>query len=263
MPDLTNNSITKIRLDRATADALERYELGMDEPFPFHVDIEIVGNSHFGARVFETGNSYTIEVNSAVLSGIDQLWKQALQSTVLINDAGNRVNDIDGSELTLERLAHLSLTWLVLHELMHIRLGHLELLDSAQLVETDNEESADGFWQRNQIADIANVLSSKERKLFRPCLELQADNEATEVMFGIFAESEWGRFRIGVRIFLHILCQLIKVNLARTVIARRLGLNLLAPARQAGNANAETLRSPSKGQPFLLANRKNMAAKLN
>ncbi|MCP4183051.1 MAG: hypothetical protein GY761_07005, partial [Hyphomicrobiales bacterium] len=135
-------------------------------------------------------------VDSAVLIGIDRLWKQALQSTVLIDDTGNLVNDVDGSKLTLERLAHLSLTWLVLHELMHIRLGHLDLLGSAQLVETESDESVDGFWQRDEIADIANVLSSMERKLFRPCLELQADNEATEMMFGVFAESEWGRFRI-------------------------------------------------------------------
>ena len=183
-------------LDRAKVDAMQRYELGMGEPFPFHVGANIVSSNLFGARVFEKGGSYVIEINTAVLIGIDQLWKQALQSTVLIDDVGNRVKDVDGSELTLERLTHLSLTWLVLHELMHIRLGHLELLGSAQLVETESEESADGFWQRCQIVDIANVLSPEERTLFRPCLELQADNEATEVMFGIFAESEWGRFRI-------------------------------------------------------------------
>ncbi|MCP4185517.1 MAG: hypothetical protein GY761_19775, partial [Hyphomicrobiales bacterium] len=162
------------RLDLATADALQRYELGMDEPFPFHVDIEITDNNQFSARVLETGDGYIIKVDSAVLIGIDRLWKQALQSTVLIDDTGNLVNDVDGSELTLERLAHLSLTWLVLHELMHIRLGHLDLLGSAQLAETESDESVDGFWQRDEIADIANVLSSMERKLFRPCLELQA-----------------------------------------------------------------------------------------
>jgi len=184
------------QLDRATADALQRYEVGMGTPYSASVHVEIIGNNQFGARVFETGNGYTIEVNSAVLVGIDQLWKQAWQSTVLIDDAGNRVKDVDDTEMTLERLAHLSLTWLVLHELMHIRLGHLDLLSTAQLVETESEESADEFWQKKRIADIANVLSPKERKLFRPCLELQADNEATEVMFGIFAESEWGRFRI-------------------------------------------------------------------
>ena len=190
------NSKFMSRLDLAEADALERYKLGMGESFPTPVHVEVISNDQFGARVFESGYGYTIQVNSAALSGIEQLWQQALQSTVLIDDAGNRIKNADGSALTLERLAHLSLTWLVLHELMHIRLGHLDLLGSAQLVETESEESADEFWQRNSIADIANVLSPKERALFRPCLELQADNEATEVMFGIFAESEWGRFRI-------------------------------------------------------------------
>lgn len=183
-------------LQNALSDALRRYEVGMKEPFPTATNIAVIKDQRFGARVFRSESGYTIEVCSPVQKQIDQLWDQAWQSTVLIDDAGNRIRDIDGSELKLDRLSHLSLTWLMLHELMHIRLGHLDLLEFAQLVETEGDENSSAYWDHPRVADIAAVLSPDERQKFRPCLELQADNEATEMMFGVYAESEWDRFRI-------------------------------------------------------------------
>lgn len=184
------------RIQNAVSDALQRYESGMNEPFPARVQVEVIERRGFGARVFPSGAGYIIEIHSSVQNEIDHLWHQAWQSTVLIGDAGSRIKYMDGSDLSLEQLAHLSLTWLILHELMHIRLGHLDLLNSAQLVETEGDENSPASWEHPGIADIAAVLSFDERQLFRPCLELQADNDATEVMFGVYDESEWDRFRI-------------------------------------------------------------------
>lgn len=183
-------------LQQATVDALQRYEAGMGIAFPAKVRVEAVDDYQFGAGVFETDGNYIIEVNLAVQSAINQLWQDALQSSILIDDEGNRVADVDGSPLSQDRLTHLSLTWLVLHELMHIKLGHLDMLESAQLVETETSNGENHSDKARLTSDLAIALSPEERKLFRPCLELQADNEATEVMFGIFAEGEWGRFRI-------------------------------------------------------------------
>ena len=208
------------RLQQATADALRRYEAGMGTPFLAKIQVEVADDKQFGAGVFETNGSYIIEVNLAVQSAIDQLWQDALQSSILIDDEGNRVADVDGSELTQDRLSHLSLTWLVLHELMHIKLGHLDILESAQLVETDFGNGTQDSDKISLTSDLAIALSPEERKLARLCLELQADNEATEVMFGIFAESEWGRFRIEAAAIFVVMALMEKADIGSTNIER-------------------------------------------
>lgn len=142
-------------LQQATADALRRYEVGMGTSFPAKVRVEVADDKYFGAGVFETDGSYIIEVNIAVQSAIDLLWQDALQSSILNDDEGNRVTDVDGSELSQGRLAHISLTWLILHELTHLKLGHLDILKSAQLVETDfgnNTHGASVMFREKQLS---------------------------------------------------------------------------------------------------------------
>jgi len=62
-------------------------------------------NKNFGARINSEGKQFFIEVNSATLLQIDQLWAEAWEGTILIDDAGTRIKWIDGSELTLDHLS--------------------------------------------------------------------------------------------------------------------------------------------------------------
>lgn len=182
----------KRRMEAAVSEAIRRYGEGMEESFPAEFEVTLGSENQFRARVRSLGAVNIVEVDGAVLAGIDRLWDQVWDSTVLIGDSGKRVPDDDGSTLTRDIMAHLSLTWLVLHELMHVRLGHLELIGTAELIETEETTGSAGAMR----AALNGALTTAEHTLFRPCLELQADNEATEVMFGRYGESEWDRFRI-------------------------------------------------------------------
>ena len=169
----------------------------METEFPDNPKFELCDDEKFFANAFiDDEGHYVVEVSTGCVANIEELWKLAWPSAILIDDEGNRVLDIDGSKLTMERLIHLSLSWLVLHELMHIRLGHLELLDVASLVETENCVRNDASPKNILAAALNEHLEPQEKPRLRPCLELQADNEATEIMFGTYGESEWGRFRI-------------------------------------------------------------------
>ncbi len=184
------------RLNSAFAEALQRYEQGMGIAFPVDIQVTLLNDHNFHARARQSDSLSIIEVSSQCIREIDVLWKQSWEGAILLDNQGNRTRDLDGSPLKLERLAHLSLSWLVLHELMHVRLGHLELLNVAALVETEPVTSEETSSSNNLLKLLQEKLSTTEQKLIRPCLELQADNEATEIMFGVYAESEWGRFRI-------------------------------------------------------------------
>ncbi len=184
-------------LNNSFSDALNRYHSGMQEEFPTEVTTTINETDEFGAKA-RAGNdgSFTVVVNSASIQEIKHLWTAAWPSTLLTDDAGGRVKDVDGSDLTLEHLQHLSLTWLMLHELMHIRLGHLGVLGVAELVEVEGTRRDARSFEDRLPDELRNALSGDELKRFRPCLELQADNEATEILFGVFSEDQWVRFRI-------------------------------------------------------------------
>lgn len=158
----------------------------------------LVTKNQFSARVFLAGDCPVMEIADETLRAIDGLWENAWQSTTLFDASGKRMADIDGSVLSLDRVKHLSLTWLVLHELMHLRLEHLTLLGEAQLIETEDEQAVAQINHKNLFPALRDSLSKTEFYLVRPCLELQADNDATEIMFGTYAQSEWNRFRIEV-----------------------------------------------------------------
>ena len=79
------------RFGMALSEAKERYFSGFQIPFPENVTLKIKDSSHFGARIVSQSDQFCIEVNSATLFQIDQLWEQAWEGTILIDDAGRRI----------------------------------------------------------------------------------------------------------------------------------------------------------------------------
>lgn len=188
--------------DMAVEEALRRCEDGLDEAFPQIPTITLIEAPSFFARAFIDASGAVVEINVGCIDAIEALWGDALQSNILMDSEGARIEEINGIAVTTERLVVLSLIWLILHELMHIRLHHLDLLDSAALVES-NIGNAHHYQNYHFESDERfSEFSSDELQLVRPCLELQADNDATEVMFGVYAKEKWLTFRVeAVAIF--------------------------------------------------------------
>lgn len=191
--------------------ALERIETRLGEAFDPLPDIRLTGRGDALADVRWTEARAVIQVHPSCIDAIRSLWSDALQSRILIDAKGDRITDVEGRPVDEAWLVHLSLTWLVLHELVHLRLGHLEILHVASLAECDvdtKEQSPPGeHW--------LNELNQEELTLMRPCLELQADNDATEIMFGVYAESEWTRFRIEAAAIFVVMAVMENAEIAR------------------------------------------------
>ncbi len=185
-------SATETRLQTAANEAFARFEDRLGEVFDPEPTVRLLDRDDVYAAVKWHSNGAAIDVSVGCLRQIETLWQNALQSKVLINAEGDRIAFVDGEAVTVERLIHLSLTWLLLHELIHLRLGHLDILGIAALAECDIDLSealeAEAHWSEN--------LDEAELALMQSCLELQADNDATKVMFGVYDETEWTRFRI-------------------------------------------------------------------
>ena len=121
-----------------------------------------------------------IRVSTGVVERLDQLWSQ-LWPTALLAGARGGASPTD--------CADLSLTWLLLHELMHVRLRHHRLLNSIRLVEIGTPDDV----QREPAAALGGLLDPS--RLSR-CLELQADDDASRVLLGPYDGAEANDFRV-------------------------------------------------------------------
>ena len=127
-----------------------------------------------------------ITVSIGVVERLDQLWSQLWPTALLAGARG---------ATSPEDCADLSLTWLLLHELMHVRLRHHRLLSSNRLVEIGTPDDV----RREPAAALGGLLDPS--RLSR-CLELQADDDASRVFLGAYDEADAAAFRVrAVAIF--------------------------------------------------------------
>lgn len=181
------------RIQAAFSDALVLMRDGIGFEFGEAPDILLNDADIFSARASQNGDALFVEVNRGCVEQIDYLWDSVFDARILLAGDGKRLLNLDGATLDRSDLVHISLVWLMLHELMHVRLGHLDLLGVASLAEVEpcREEPQSKFAQA-LIARFGEI----DIKLLRPCLEQQADNDATEILFGGFDEGKWDQFRI-------------------------------------------------------------------
>jgi hypothetical protein len=76
-----------------------------------------------------------------------------------------------------------ALEWLILHELHHAALGHFELTLGSPVLHLVSRKNRETF----PLNDLPKYLWRK----VSPCLELQADHDAFEMMLGDYAVGDW------------------------------------------------------------------------
>jgi len=189
-----NNNYLKLQ-KAIFSDALRLMRDRIGFEFDMVPNIVLNDSDVFSARAHLEGNSISIEINRGCIEQIETLWEAVLNERILLDVDGEKLSNTDGKSLDKDYLVHVSLVWLVLHELTHVRLGHLDLLDVTSLAEVEpaSEKSEIRFLQ-----SLSEHFTDDELKLIRPCLELQADNDATEILFGGYDENKWDQFRLEV-----------------------------------------------------------------
>ncbi|WP_416370041.1 hypothetical protein [Tritonibacter mobilis] len=139
--------------------------------FSNHTHIDLLQDSTFECIVFRHSDQFFLHVTKGIEVQISLLWAKLKLSGAL------------KTPNTPQLFQH-SLDWLLLHEMSHIELKHLDFAD------------AFGVVQRPSLKQKTFYLLSKDMRPLAPlCLEMQADHEATDVLLGPYATNDWQGLR--------------------------------------------------------------------
>lgn len=181
---------TEKRLQNALNTALDRYAVVMGKPFPAKASLKIIETEDFLALARPDGVGVVITVSTGVVQRVEELWRRAPQelSDGLPEDRQlNVVNVADAVDA--------SLVFLILHELHHHQIGHLDLVGPAGISETSFVPEL-GLTSRSGAKPSAfDMLDKDTAILVRRCLELQADHVALEIHLDHYSSEGWGYIR--------------------------------------------------------------------
>lgn len=189
MNPLWNQKTIINRLTLALNAALNRYALVMGEPFPAKTSLKIIETEEFLALARPDGGGVVITVSTGVVQRVKELWQRAMElSNGLPEDQQlNIVNVADAVDA--------SLVFLILHELHHHQIGHLDLVGPAGISETSFVPEL-GLTARSGAKPSAlDMLDKNTAILVRRCLELQADHDALEIHLDHYSSEGWGYIR--------------------------------------------------------------------
>ncbi|WP_306129716.1 hypothetical protein [Roseovarius sp. MMSF_3350] len=131
------------------------------------------------------GDDFTIRIGDGVRPALARLWADALADTGFVDGIGTPfpTDTIDPVDVALQ--------WLTQHEQNHFDLGHFDLLDRTAIGETARSLDFSISQRRPVLPDRLTVLEGADRTKVEPCLELQADHDATESVLGAYSKDGW------------------------------------------------------------------------
>ena len=178
----------KAQLRQALDTALAQYQETMGEGFPTEPQLDVVDHPDFWALAEMVGDVFTIRVSTGTVTAVERLWRDAKASGAL-----------NSLEATADELTHVSLVWLMLHELHHFEIGHFQILDKAYLTETfgAHQFAVAKRAKRPRLVKSRALrhISRKDRHKVEPCLEMQADHDAIEMLLDAYSPNEWPSLR--------------------------------------------------------------------
>lgn len=155
-----------VALDRA----IKILSKSSGEPIP-ETQLRVVRGTSFWAMAELRNGCQIVHVCDGSAAAIQRFWDDALQSSVLgdATDGSFRRS----SEIDAYSLSALSMTWLMLHELMHFHLGHLSESERAALIGRSRASRGSG-----RLASARNLEDIADPRILRHCFELQCDSDA-------------------------------------------------------------------------------------
>lgn len=178
------------RLEKCLARAVQLFEQNLGFAPQSRVDLQISVDAGFAVSVAEVGEHFILSITQATVAEIDRIWDLLWETPVLTTGESFERLALDGRKIDgFEELADLSLTWLLLHEMMHAEMGHLAFAPEARLVEVGQPVIER---ERNFPAGIDEV----DLPLMDKCFEMQADSEASDVFLGLYDNNRWDDLRV-------------------------------------------------------------------
>lgn len=177
------------RLDTAFEAALRHYQAVLGQTFEPIPRCKWVETSDFWAVVTSEPEGYLLRVTTGLVDQVMELWQSAFNDDGFLAGAGQPVN------ADTDQLIHLTLTWLMLHELQHVELNHFDLTAQFAIAETRNAPSFE-IASREPPKHAPMLALPEHLQSDAPfCLELQADHDASEILLERYSPDEWVRLR--------------------------------------------------------------------
>ena len=178
------------RLETCLARAVQLFEQNLGFAPQSRVDLQISADADFAVSVAENGEYFTLSITQGTVAEIDRIWDLLWETPVLTTGEGFERLALEGKKIDeFQKLADLSLTWLLLHEMMHAEMDHLAFAPEARLVEVGQPVIE---CERDTPAGI----DTSDLPLMDKCFELQADCEATDVFLGLYNKDRWSDLRV-------------------------------------------------------------------
>lgn len=173
----------------ALESALARYDKRVDAHFSVTPELEVVEDEDFWAIALPRDDGFLIKVSAGIFDQVADL----LQCVKSLSDAAPA--ELRTNIVNLDWALEIALQWLMMHELHHFQMKHLELVGSAGLAETS---AAVGLGLTKREASKPSLflkLQAPHRTRARPCMELQADQDSTEIVLGAYHRESWELIR--------------------------------------------------------------------
>lgn len=94
-----------------------------------------------------------------------------------------------------DHLSHLSLTWLMLHEIQHAELNHFDIAGCHCLAETYRAHAFAVARRQSERPEHLAGFTEAELIMVEPCLEMQADHDAIELLLDAYGPEGWDLLR--------------------------------------------------------------------
>ena len=173
----------------ALSTALAQFEELTGEFFPVNPELKVENDEGFWALAEIHGDVFRIRISEGVVTALQGLWTIALQSDYLESCMPHPI------KATADELTHISLVWLLLHEMQHYSLGHFAFTGRHYLTETDRAHDFALVSRAPFKPTVFDQIPAKDHDKIEPCLELQADHDAIELVLDAYSPEEWPSLR--------------------------------------------------------------------
>lgn len=179
-------------LEHVLATALRQHNELIGEVFPVLPRLDAHDDLDFWALVERDHNRLVIRLGGGVVTAVETLWNTAFTDNTFLAGASS-LFVADKADVI-----HVSLVWLMLHELQHVTLGHFDLLGQDYVAETHRARRFALVSQAPAKPDPLAGIDRRDRHRVEPCLELQADHDAIEMVLDAYSPDEWPSLRARV-----------------------------------------------------------------
>ncbi|GAB5447387.1 hypothetical protein [Gymnodinialimonas sp.] len=164
----------------------------MGEAFPVMPILDVIEDDGFWALAEMVEGDFIIRVPTGIVTTIDGLWRSAIGDPDFAHGIGGEI------QASAEDLTHVGLVWLMLHELHHYEMGHFKFVGRAYLTETFSAHRFAIATRSAAPPPTVASLNPEDAANVEPCLEMQADHDAIDMLLDAYSPEEWSSLRARV-----------------------------------------------------------------